>query len=234
MSYLQEQETLRVTEKKCSACGETKPIETSGRDGSRKDGREPRCKACRSARHAATYVRKGHPTSRPVSQKHKPGNRYGALVLVERVEQSGEPRALFRCECGTVKALQINNVASGTTVNCADRANHPDPRRRDQLTYNGAHSRVKRERGSASRHLCRCGKQAEQWAYSHADYDQVRMTEGREAGKPYSLDPQHYSPMCRRCHARFDQARRRLGGALSLVHLAYWMATHDQAEEVAA
>ncbi|MFG2067742.1 hypothetical protein ACGFKZ_12895 [Micromonospora tulbaghiae] len=218
---------MSTTDKKCRACGETKPVAAFGRDRSRKDGREPRCKACRSAQHAATYVRKGYPASRPEHRKHKPGRHYGSLMLVERIEGSGEPRALFRCDCGNVKALQINNVARGVTTNCADRVNHPDPRRKDELTYDGAHNRVKAQRGSASDHLCRCGNQAEQWAYNHADFKQRADTEGREKGRPYSINPDHYLPMCRSCHARFDNTHRQLvGGKLSPVGVAYWIMIH--------
>ncbi|MFI6243960.1 hypothetical protein ACIBEF_29250 [Micromonospora sp. NPDC050795] len=160
--------------------------------------------------------------------------RYGSLVLTERTERrDGDGYALFRCDCGNVKDLRISNVARSVTINCADRANHPDPRRKAELTYDGAHYRVRGERGSASQYLCRCGNQAEQWAYSHADYDEQAMAEGREAGKPYSTNPDHYSPMCRGCHARFDNAHRRMaGGPLSLVHVALFMATTDEADEV--
>lgn len=226
-------------EKKCSACGETKPVEEFNRDSKRKDGRDPRCKACRATKRAAAYVRKGYPTSRPASRKHKPGDVYGSLTLVERIEgDSG--RAVFRCECGNLKALHIRNVTRGITVNCADRANHPDPRRQELLTYDGAHNRVKGQRGSASQYLCRCGNQAEQWAYSHADYDERAMIKGREARKPYSLNPEHYVPMCRPCHKRLDNAHRAMpGNGISLAHRVLWMATagddiNDDTPEVAA
>ncbi|NJC10605.1 hypothetical protein F4558_000431 [Micromonospora profundi] len=183
----------------------------------------------REARQTDPRPRGNYPTSRPNQRKHRPGNVYGPLTLVERIEGSGEPRALFRCGCGNVKALRIGNVASGVTANCTDRANHPDPRRKDVLTYDGAHNRVKGQRGSASQYNCRCGNQAEHWSYSHADHDQARMPEGREAGKPYSTNPDHYTPRCRGCHARFDNSHRRMaGGPLSLVHVALFMATSDE------
>ncbi|MEV4492713.1 hypothetical protein AB0K04_21670 [Micromonospora coxensis] len=179
----------------------------------------------REARQANPRPRKAQPTSRPGARKHKPGNVYGSLTLVERIEGS-EARALFRCECGNVKALQINNVTRGVTTNCADRTNHPDPRRVELLTYDGAHNRVKALKGSASLYLCRCGKQAEQWAYSHADYDERAMIKGREARKPYSINPDHYVPLCRPCHTRFDNAHRRLPiEGVSLAHVALHLAT---------
>ncbi|MEU8047789.1 hypothetical protein AB0B71_27060 [Micromonospora echinofusca] len=222
------------TEPACGHCGGPIPPKPAG-----KRGPAPAyCgKPCQNkAKHQRAYVPTPRAATSPSRQKHKPGNRYGALVLVERIEPGGsDPRALFRCDCGNVKELAIRNPANGVTLNCADRARHPDPRRKDQLTYDGAHNRVKGLRGSASGYLCRCGNQAEQWAYSHADHDQQRDSEGREAGSPYSTNPDHYSPMCRSCHARYDNAHRRMAGnGLSLVHVAYWTVTHDQAEEVAA
>ncbi|MFI7429265.1 hypothetical protein ACIBPB_19940 [Micromonospora sp. NPDC049836] len=228
--------TDQMTERACQHCGGTmegkRPQAIHCGERCRDQARRQRE---RQARQAHPRPRKPQPTSRPASRKHIPGNAYGSLTLVERIEGSGEPRALFRCECGNVKALQINNVARGITTNCADRANHVDPRRQELLTYDGAHARVKNERGSASLYLCRCGNQADQWAYSHADYDERADIKGREARKPYSTNPDKYVPMCRPCHTRFDNAHRRtIGDGLSLVHVAYWAATHDQAEQVAA
>ncbi|MFI7650002.1 hypothetical protein ACIBTZ_28555 [Micromonospora sp. NPDC049460] len=224
---------IETTEPACPQCGEPIPPKPAG-----KRGPAPKyCgQTCQSrAKHQRTYVPTPRAATVPSRRKHVPGNVYNSLTLVERIEGSGEPRALFRCECGNVKALQINNVARGITTTCADRANHPDSRRQELLTYDGAHNRVKGQRGSASLYLCRCGEQAEQWAYSHADHDERAMIRGREARKPYSLNPDHYSPMCRPCHTRHDNAHRRLvGNGISLVHLAYWTASHDQAEEVAA
>ncbi|SCG69604.1 hypothetical protein GA0070609_4427 [Micromonospora echinaurantiaca] len=226
---------MNIDNRTCQHCGGPIPPKPAG-----KRGPAPRyCgKICQGkAKHQRAYVPTPRAATMPSRQKHKPGNVYGSLTLVERIESSasGDPRALFRCECGNVKALQINNVANGITTNCADRANHPDSRRRELLTYDGAHNRVKAQRGSASLYTCRCGNQAEDWAYSHADYDERAMIKGREARKPYSTNPDHYSPMCRPCHKRFDNAHRRVPeGGPSLAHVALFMATRDQVEGVAA
>ncbi|WP_200215402.1 hypothetical protein [Micromonospora coerulea] len=219
-------------QRECRHCGGPIPPKAAGKRGPAPDYCGQTCQS--KAKHRRTYVPTPRATTRPSQQKHAPGNRYGTLTLLDRIEGSGEPRALFRCDCGNVKALQINNVARGVTTNCADRVNHPDPRRKDRLTYDGAHNRVKGQRGSASDYLCRCGKQAEQWAYSHADFRQRADSEGRETGRPHSANPDHYLPMCRSCHSRFDSTHRRLvGDSLSLVGVAYWLLIH-QAEEVAA
>lgn len=68
----------------------------------------------------------------------------------------------------------------------------------------------------------------------HADFKQQADTEGRETGRPYSTNPDHYVPMCRSCHSRFDNVHRRLvGDSLSPVGVAYWIMIHE-AEKVAA
>jgi len=74
------------------------------------------------------------------------------------------------------------------------------------ITYVGAHARLKAQRGLASAHLCKCGQPAKDWAYDHADLAELRQTSGRDARKPYSADPAHYIPMCRSCHKTFDWA----------------------------
>lgn len=76
------------------------------------------------------------------------------------------------------------------------------------VEYAAAHRRVKVLRGSASMHMCvDCGSQADDWSYSNADPEALTNTEGRRnAGLPYSLDPDHYSPRCKACHKIFDLA----------------------------
>ena len=73
----------------------------------------------------------------------------------------------------------------------------------DAITYKGAHHRVRLRRGSASQYACTCGRPAMDWAYDHADPDELL---GDYYGRPrrYSADPDHYLPMCRSCHRKFD------------------------------
>jgi hypothetical protein len=72
----------------------------------------------------------------------------------------------------------------------------------DDVGYSGAHSRVRRAYGLPSLHRCvDCGGQAEDWAYDHLDDG-----EQYEHGWPYSTNPDHYMPMCKRCHVAFDRA----------------------------
>jgi hypothetical protein len=72
--------------------------------------------------------------------------------------------------------------------------------RGDNIGYNGAHVRVRRERGNATLHLCvDCGGLALEWSYDHSDLNELI-----EEGKRYSADPQYYQPRCKPCHESFD------------------------------
>lgn len=73
------------------------------------------------------------------------------------------------------------------------------------VKYVSMHARVARIRRKAAAHLCaHCSVQAEEWAYDHADPDEVTGTTSRGIVVAYSLDPAHYMPLCRACHSRFD------------------------------
>lgn len=74
--------------------------------------------------------------------------------------------------------------------------------RADQVTYGGAHSRVRRQRGSAKALTCPCGAPARQWAYDHADPNERQSKWGS-----YSPDPVHYVALCVPCHKRMDLDR---------------------------
>lgn len=76
----------------------------------------------------------------------------------------------------------------------------------EDITYTAAHYRVKHARGKASDHTCPCGERAFEWAYDHKDPDEKRDPKGR----PYSIHPHHYAPMCRRCHRKADYHREKV------------------------
>lgn len=83
------------------------------------------------------------------------------------------------------------------------------PRRPVSNTYRAAHQRAIRTRGLASTYWCdHCGYRADHWAYDHADPNAlsgtVRSGSGQTKRCEWSIDPQHYIPLCRSCHARFD------------------------------
>lgn len=84
----------------------------------------------------------------------------------------------------------------------------------DDAGYMQAHDRVRRSRGKASEHPCQhCMKPAEQWAYDHADPDERSEIQVDRGGEPstltYSLDLEHYVPLCIPCHLRFDHSTNR-------------------------
>jgi hypothetical protein len=76
------------------------------------------------------------------------------------------------------------------------------PNRADVPTYSGVHQRLRRERGNPSAQTCACGKRAQQWAYSH-----IAAVEFHSEFGAYSTDLSQYTPMCIKCHKRFDMDR---------------------------
>lgn len=80
------------------------------------------------------------------------------------------------------------------------------PRKLD-VGYMGAHYRVRTAKGLASAHACSCGSQAAHWAYDHNDPDERKSPEGLA----FSLDANHYIPMCVSCHRTFDKNYERIG-----------------------
>lgn len=71
------------------------------------------------------------------------------------------------------------------------------------IGYSAAHDQVRAARGPAANYPCvNCGAEARQWAYDHADPNERSSDVG-----PYSVDIEHYQPMCVPCHKRFDLGR---------------------------
>lgn len=66
--------------------------------------------------------------------------------------------------------------------------------------YESVHTYLRQLRGPAVDHSCVCcGQQAHDWTYDHQDEHAQR-----DGSLVYSLDPEHYQPMCRSCHKTFD------------------------------
>lgn len=124
---------------------------------------------------------------------------------------------LCRCSCGTEKYLNATNLVAGDHTRChackmaswtpeeqarrgAKRRQGTDP----TLTYQGAHWRVRRDRGSAKDYICACGAPATDWAYQHDDPDERISTSARHNGVHYSIHPEHYTAMCHSCHVLLD------------------------------
>lgn len=86
-----------------------------------------------------------------------------------------------------------------------------------ELSYDGAHRRIKYDRGRAVGNSCvDCGRPAEEWSYDgNAAVELTRAVgvPGPRGGRPYygaplrySADPADYSPRCKACHRRMDDS----------------------------
>lgn len=72
----------------------------------------------------------------------------------------------------------------------------------DDASYVAIHQRLKRAFGPAVSYECsKCGAPARHWAYDHADPDERQADQGA-----YSVNPEHYSPLCVPCHKAHDLA----------------------------
>ena len=82
-----------------------------------------------------------------------------------------------------------------------------------ELSYSGAHNRVKRLWGGARRYPCVvCGAQALDWAYDGMDPGQIVGKAGLGDGvRAWSTDPGYYMPLCRACHIGQDRTGRKYG-----------------------
>lgn len=47
--------------------------------------------------------------------------KYGRLSFIEKTQAGRNPKALYRCECGTIKEISTGNVKAGRTVSCGCR-----------------------------------------------------------------------------------------------------------------
>lgn len=72
------------------------------------------------------------------------------------------------------------------------------------VSYSGAHLRVRRAHGSAPAHTCPCGEQAAEWSYMGGDPTERSQIHCGYLVK-YGTDPAYYQPLCRRCHRDNDR-----------------------------
>lgn len=72
----------------------------------------------------------------------------------------------------------------------------------DDIGYRSAHRRIRMNRGAASDHICRCGRTAEDWALGRDSTVPVRIDAD---GLSFSTDIWAYIPMCKKCHASYDE-----------------------------
>lgn len=81
---------------------------------------------------------------------------------------------------------------------------------RTDLTYYGAHGRIKMYWGSASQYFCiECGEQAAEWAYDGTDPSELEgevKVDGVKYPVRYSVWPEFYAPLCTGCHRAKDRS----------------------------
>lgn len=103
-------------EKRCTKCGQVKPLTEFDRRRSRKngEGHVPFCQACRRKMRNAAYV--PHPKPRP---KVEEGQRFGRLtVLQETAPRSGNRRVTCMCDCGSEVNTMIQSLIKGEATSC--------------------------------------------------------------------------------------------------------------------
>lgn len=122
----------------------------------------------------------------------KPGERYGEVVLIERVSTR---RWLCACDCGNKFIAVGSHLRAGKTTTCGHWRAEPDPD-----SYNAVHIRLGKARGKASSKQCvDCGSPATEWAYNRSGVAEKSTIRN---GYPvvYSTDIAQYDPCCGPCH----------------------------------
>jgi hypothetical protein len=139
--------------------------------------------------------------------RDRDGERNGRLVVRYPVGRDANGVLVWkcRCDCGTVVTVSTPNLRKTRSCGCLLEELRPTYGKRnltDCPSYNGMHRRIRAWRGKASDQTCiECGEQASDWAYDHADPDEVISP----SGQVYSTNVMHYVPMCRPHHHAFDR-----------------------------
>lgn len=147
------------------------------------------------------------------------GKTFGRLTVVSFTGEKNAARNYIwncSCVCGNVTQATTVDLNRGNKRSCgclqkeiaSARAKARFPRT-EAPTYATAHSWIWDTKGPAAEHQCvQCGKTAQDWAYDGEDPLEV-VAQFTHKGLAYSLNPDHYQPMCKPCHSAFDaQARR--------------------------
>jgi hypothetical protein len=145
------------TLKRCSTCGETKPVAEFHRSRSRKDGLGCQCKPCKIA--AVRAYQKANPEKRRASQRA-----YHASSV-------GKTRRRAYLEANADHIRERQNAYQATP---AGRARDARARAKKPLAVKRAHRAVRNEVEAgrlkpAREQLCTCGRQAQE--LHHPDYD---------------------------------------------------------------
>lgn len=134
------------------------------------------------------------------------GERFGMLTVTRLVRTSPTYWEVV-CDCGQVRIMFLGNLKRpAKSCGCLGNKAAAEARRAsrtDDITYNSAHYRHRKDLGSAKNKQCIfCGEKACDLAYIGGAEDE-RIDE--QTGFRYSLDPDRYEPMCRTHHKAFDK-----------------------------
>lgn len=138
------------------------------------------------------------PTKKPPSgyKWMKPGERYGAVVTIERVTTR---KWKCLCDCGATFETYGTHLRSGVTKSCGHWRSAPNP-----ASYNAVHLRIAKERGPASGRNCEdCGRPADDWSYNRSGVSEITELRG-DYLVVFSTDTSQYDPRCKRCHNHLD------------------------------
>lgn len=154
------------------------------------------------------------------------GQRFGRLVVtgeamgiwyIKAGRYALERRWRCCCDCGEQVVVFQNGLASGDNTSCGCRrlASGEDSHhwKGAEVSYSGAHKRVRATRGPASDHPCSgCGAEAKDWAYRWnlgCSEEQLGVSRKGQPLRPFCTHIEHYDPMCRACHTAFDTSEER-------------------------
>mgnify|MGYP007028412764 CR=1 FL=1 len=144
------------------------------------------------------------------------GKRFGRLVVETPRKERIRGNIAFdcACDCGATQVAIGSDLKRGNVRSCgclqreiaSARASLRFPTHKGYVSYGYAHTLVKDKKGPASEHMCVCGDQAREWAYDGKDPEQI-VGIVTNLGMVYSLNPDHYMPMCAPCHRNRDITR---------------------------
>lgn len=141
------------------------------------------------------------------------GARYGKWIILGRADvESSEPYWACLCDCGNASIVKGGTLTSGNSTRCRG-CSDADRRVSDErVTYALVHTRLQARRGSAAGQPCfGCGRAAHVWAYQHnggvSEREEWRLGRGKQYLVPFSVNLDHYEPMCHSCHATLDRQK---------------------------
>jgi hypothetical protein len=126
------------------------------------------------------------------------GVRFGMLTAMHRVRNnpSGTTRWMFRCDCGTIKELTLNNVKAGLTKSCGClhlehryQCKHGHARQSKATTeYKAWYGLIQRCHNASNKDYIAYGGRGITVCDSWASFENFLRDMGRKPSKEYSID----------------------------------------------